>query len=66
MKIKEDIIKWREEIRKLAKQSEIVLKDTNAFHEDVKDLKEQVSKLVKITEEMTEAMLTLIRQQIGD
>lgn len=66
MKIKEDIIRWRAEIKKLAQQNDKMLNSADQLTADVKALKNQVSVLVKLTEEMTDAMLTLIRQQIGD
>lgn len=66
MKIKEDIIRWRAEIKKLAQQNDKMLNSADQLNTDVKALKNQVSVLVKLTEEMTDAMLTLIRQQIGD
>lgn len=66
MKIKDDIIKWREEIRQL--NTKVAKFEANAknIYEDITEVKQQVAALVKITEEMTETLLTLIRQQIGD
>lgn len=66
MKIKDDIIKWREEIRQLS--AKVANFETNAksIYKDITEVKQQVAALVKITEEMTETLLTLIRQQIGD
>lgn len=66
MKIKDDIIKWRNEVRKLEQQMQSMDTKADDYHADVKALKEQVQTLVKITEEMTETLLTLVRQQIGD
>lgn len=66
MKIKEDILRWRAEIKKLSEQNVKVLSSAEELKADVQALKDQVSALVKITEEMTEAMLTLIGQQMGD
>lgn len=66
MKIKEQIIKWRDEVRQLTQQSKKVADNSAIVFEEVKLLKEQVSSLAKITEEMTETMLSLLRQQIGD
>lgn len=66
MKIKEDILKWRKEIRELTEKISKFETDTKSYYTEVQELKEQVVKLANITEEMTEAMLTLIRQQIGD
>lgn len=66
MKIKDDIIKWRTEVRELAqKVSNIEVKIKDNFTE-IQSLKEQVVNLAKITEEMTNSMLALLRQQIGD
>lgn len=66
MKIKDDIIKWREEIRQL--NTKVAKFEANAknIYEDITEVKQQVAALIKITEEMTETLLTLIRQQIGD
>ncbi len=66
MKIKEDIIKWRNEVRELTQK--VVSLETNAKNNlaELQSLKEQVTNLAKITEEMTNAMLALLRQQIGD
>ena len=66
MKIKDDIIKWRTEVRELTqKVSNIEVKIKDNFTE-IQSLKEQVVNLAKITEEMTNSMLALLRQQIGD
>lgn len=66
MKIKEDIIKWRNEVRELTQK--VANFEANAKNnlEELKSLKEQVTNLAKITEEMTNSMLALLRQQIGD
>lgn len=66
MKIKEDILKWRQEIRELAEKVSKFEANSKNYFAEVQGLKESVVNLAKITEEMTEAMLTLIRQQIGD
>ena len=66
MKIKDDILQWREEIRKLKQQSEKMLTSSDELRGDIKTLGSQVQTLVKITENMTDAMLALIRQQMGD
>lgn len=66
MKIKEQIIKWRDEVRGLTEQSKKVADNSAAFFDEVKELKEKVATLARITEEMTETMLSLLRQQIGD
>ena len=66
MKIKEDILKWREQLREIANQNVKMLQSADTLREDVKILGNSVQNLLKITEEMTEAMLSLIRQQIGD
>ena len=66
MKIKDDVLQWREEIKKLKQQSEKMLTSSDELRGDVKVLSSQVQNLVKITENMTDAMLALIRQQMGD
>lgn len=66
MKIKEDIIKWRNEIRELSQQVVSLENNSKNYLAEIGALKEQVKKLAEITEEMTETMLSLIRQQIGD
>ena len=59
MKVKDQIIRWREEMQALSVQ-------INNYSNDVGELNERVSKLSKITEDMTETMLMLIRNQMGD
>ena len=59
MKVKDQIIKWREEMQSLSSQ-------INGYSGDVKELKNRVNELAKITENMTETMLMLIRNQMGD
>lgn len=66
MKIKEDIIKWRNEVRELTQKVATLEANAKNNLEELKSLKEQVTNLAKITEEMTNAMLALLRQQIGD
>ncbi len=66
MKVKEDIIKWRKEIRELTEKVSKFETNSKNYFAEVQSLKESVVNLAKVTEEMTEAMLTLIRQQIGD
>ncbi len=66
MKIKDDILKWKEETHKLNSAVDSLNKHTEDYAKEIKVLKETVAGLVKITEEMTETMLALIRQQIGD
>lgn len=66
MKIKEDILKWRNEIRELTEKVSRFETNSKNYFAEVQELKKSVVNLAKITEEMTEAMLTLIRQQIGD
>lgn len=66
MKIKEDILKWRNEIRELTEKVSRFETNSKNYFAEVQELKKSVVSLAKITEEMTEAMLTLIRQQIGD
>lgn len=66
MKIKEDIIKWRNEVRELTQKVANLEANAKNNLEELKSLKEQVTNLAKITEEMTNAMLALLRQQIGD
>lgn len=66
MKIKDDILRWREEMRKMTAAINQLDKKTEDYAADIKELKGMVAGLAKITEEMTETMLTLIRQQIGD
>lgn len=66
MKIKEDIIKWRNEVRELTQKVANLEANAKNNFEELQSLKEQVTNLAKITEEMTNAMLALLRQQIGD
>ena len=66
MKIKEDILRWQSQIKILNEQSKNMLSSSETLQAEVKELKQTISKLVDISNEMTEALLTLISQQIGD
>lgn len=66
MKIKEDLIKWNAEVQKLSMQVSKLATTTQNCIEEVKVIKEQMTLLTNITKEMSEALLTLLRQQIGD
>ena len=59
MKVKDQIIRWRDEVKILTEQ-------INNYSVDVKELKDRVNALAKTTESMTETMLMLIRNQMGD
>ncbi len=66
MKIKDDIIIWKEECEKLNKQIQEFDKNSEKTRADVKELSLQVQKLTGIVEQMADSMLALIRQQLGD
>ncbi len=66
MKIKDDIILWKEECEKLNKQIQEFDKNSEKTRADVKELSLQVQKLTGIVEQMADSMLALIRQQLGD
>lgn len=66
MKIKDDIILWKEECEKLNKQVQEFDKNSEQARADVKELTSQVQKLTGIVEQMADSMLALIRQQLGD
>lgn len=66
MKIKDDIILWKEECSKLNKQVQEFDKNSEQTRAEVKELTSQVQKLTAICEQMANAMLALIRQQLGD
>ena len=66
MKIKDDILKWQEALKVIAEQNKKMLTSAETLKDDVKVLGKQVSELIKISQEMANAMLSLIRQQIGD
>ena len=66
MKIKDDILKWQETLKVIAEQNKKMLTSAEILKDDVKVLGKQVSELIKISQEMANAMLSLIRQQIGD
>lgn len=57
MKLKEDIIKWQEEVKKLAEQNKLLF-------EIVIEQNKQIENMVTVTEEMTKTMLVLINQQM--
>lgn len=66
MKLKEDIIKWKEEVRQMKEQTQIASNSAVQLNKDFETLKNQVSKLLEITEQMANTMIDLIRQQMGD
>ncbi len=66
MKIKDDIILWKEECKKLNEQIQEFDKNSEKARTDVKELTIQVNKLTGIVEQMADYMLALIRQQLGD
>lgn len=66
MKLKEDIAKWVAEVRQMKEKTEKTLQSADDFKTEVLDLKNQVAKLLEITERMADTMLALIRQQMGD
>lgn len=66
MKIKEDIVKWREDIFKLTEKVTNFENNAKSIYLDIKDIQETTKMLAKVAEEMSDILLTLIRQQIGD
>lgn len=66
MKLKKDISDWVAEVRQMKEKTEKTLQSADDFKTEVLDLKNQVSKLLEITERMADTMLSLIRQQMGD
>lgn len=66
MKLKEDLAKWVAEVRQMKEKTEKTLQSADDFKTEVLDLKNQVAKLLEITERMADIMLALIRQQMGD
>lgn len=66
MKLKEDIAKWVAEVRQMKEKTEKTLQSADDFKTEVLDLKDQVAKLLELTERMADTMLALIRQQMGD
>ena len=66
MKIKDDILKWQETVRNLSKQTMQVCQLTQTQNLEISELKKKVEELVKITDEMAETMLALLRLQAGE
>ncbi len=66
MKIKDDIILWKEECTKLKEQIEEFDKNSEKSRADVRELTIQVQKLTTIVEQIADNMIALIRQQLGD
>ena len=66
MKLKKDISDWVAEVRQMKEKTEKTLQSADDFKTEVLDLKNQVSKLLEITERMADTMLSLLRQQMGD
>ncbi len=66
MKIKDDIILWKEECTKLKEQIEEFDKNSEKSRADVRELTIRVQKLTTIVEQIADNMIALIRQQLGD
>lgn len=66
MKVKDEIIKWREQIRKLSDKVSEFESNGESVYKEITALKEQVQTLLTITEEMTDTLLALIKLQEGD
>ncbi len=66
MKIKDDIILWKEECTKLKEQIEEFDKNSEKSRADVRELTIQVQKLTTIVEQIADNMIAIIRQQLGD
>lgn len=66
MKIKEDIEKWMKELREIKGQVSQLKSSAELYNADVKILTKQVESLVVIAEGLSETILALVSQQIGD
>lgn len=66
MKIKDDIVKWKEQIEALSFKICNLEAESKEFYQEIKDIKDKVTELARITNDMTEALLSLLRQQMGD
>ena len=66
MKLKDDIKNWKEKVAELETQTAEFESKMQSTYDEVKDLKEKVETLTSATNEMTEALLALIRQQMSD
>ncbi len=66
MKIKDDIILWKEECTKLKEQIEEFDTNSEKSRADVRELTIRVQKLTTIVEQIADNMIALIRQQLGD
>lgn len=66
MKIKEDIEKWNKELREIKNQVSQLKSSADLYNSDVKILTKKVESLVTIAEGLSETILALVSQQIGD
>lgn len=66
MKIREDLIKNQETIKKLHETVVKCANNTEKYYWEVKQLREVVEALLVINKELTEQLTALIKQQIGD
>ena len=66
MKIKDDIILWKEECTKLKEQIEEFDTNSEKSRADVSELTIRVQKLTTTLQQIADNIIALIRQQLGD
>ena len=66
MKLQELITKHTEQLKKVESLATKTATNTEKYHWEVKQLKESVLLLVETTKELTELVLSLTKQQIGE
>lgn len=66
MKLKEDVIVWKEQCKQIKDQLKVVADNQSLQTNEMKVLKELVIKLANTTESMADSILALISQQLGD
>ncbi|MBQ8424412.1 MAG: hypothetical protein IJX17_00120 [Clostridia bacterium] len=66
MKIKEQIEKCTQELEKVKSLATKTATNTEKYYWEVKELKTAVDKMTVVFSELTEALIAIIKEQMGD
>lgn len=66
MKIKEQIEKCTQELEKVKSLATKTATNTEKYYWEVKELKTAVEKMTAVFSELTEALIAIIKEQMGD
>lgn len=66
MKIKEQIEKCTQELEKVKSLATKTATNTEKYYWEVKELKTSVEKMTAVFSELTEALIAIIKEQMGD